>query len=189
MGFTWETAVSTVDGGHKIADLNLRDARDSADQGAHFRESQIQRGLLHGSLACLDGRFSRQLRLRVGVELALRNRARLRFGNIALYVERGVAELRFRLRELCLCLIQHRLERPRIDLKEHIVFVHEGAFAIVLLDEISGDLRLYLRIHVPIERGNPLAVDAARLFGPHLRLPLPGLRRLRGRRLLAASGA
>lgn len=113
--------------------------------------------MLHGSLTRRNGRFSCQFSLFIGVELALRNGARLRFGNIALHVKGGIAELSFRLRELGLRLIQRRLERPRINLKQDIVFVYVRAFAIILLDEIACDLRLYLRIYVPIECGDPLA--------------------------------
>jgi hypothetical protein len=143
-----------------IVKLDLRDAGDSADERAHFREVQIQLRLLHCGTAGRYGGFRGQFPLLVALELASRNGIRLGFGNVAFDVERGIAELRLSLRELGFRLVQHRLKWTRINLKEHVVFMNEGAFRIILLDQVPADLRLDLRIDIAVERRHPFAIDA-----------------------------
>jgi hypothetical protein len=120
-------------------------------------------------------------------KLALRNGIRLGFGNVAFDVERGVVELRFCLCELGFRLIEHGLKRTRVDLKEHVVLVNEGAFPKILLDQVPADLRLDLRIHISVERRYPFAMDADIRFDHTYDLYLRGPRR-RGL-LLGASSA
>src|ERR1700733_846650 len=172
---------------NEIADLDLRDAGNSADERAHLREAQIQFRLLNrgtvGRYACFRG----HLCLHVALELAARNGICLGLRDIAFDVQRGVAELRFCLRELGFRLVQHGLEWTRVDLEEHLVLVNEGAFLIVLLDQVSADLRLDLRIDISVERRHPLAVDADILLDHPCDLHLRGSRGVR--LLLRASGA
>lgn len=97
--------------------------------------------------------------MRVAFKLATGNRIRHRFGDVAFDVEHGVFELCFGLCELGFRLIQHGLKRSWIDLEEDVVYVDEGTFAIVLLDQVPGDMWLDLCVDIPIQRGDTLAVD------------------------------
>jgi hypothetical protein len=65
------------------------------------------------------------LRLRVSLELASRNGIRLGFRDVAIDIERGIAELRLCLCELRLRLVQHGLEWTGVDLKKHVVLTNE----------------------------------------------------------------
>ena len=49
-------------------------------------------------------------------------------------------------------LIHDGLKRPGIDLEKHLVPANQGAFQIILLDEVARDLRLDLRVHITIQR-------------------------------------
>jgi hypothetical protein len=120
-------------------------------------------------------------------ELALRDGIRLGFRDVPFDVERRVVKLRLRLCQLGFRLIQSGLKRTGIDLEEHVVFVNERTFPITLFDQIPGDLRLDLCIHISIQRRHPLAIDVDIPFDyPADFYP----RGLRGRRfLLGASGA
>ncbi len=160
----------------QVTDLDLGDTGDSTDERANFGKTQIQRRLLHCGTARCYGRFRGQLHLRVVLELAAGNGIRLGFRDIAFDVEGGVLELCLCLCELGFRLVEHGLKRARIDLKENVVLVNEGAFAIVLFDQVACDLRLDLRIDIPVQRGNPLAVEADILPGHAGNLYLWGLR-------------
>src|SRR3984885_14690404 len=153
----------------------------------YFGETQIQSRLLHRGAACGHGRFGGQLRLRVSLELASRNGIRLGFRDVATDVERGIAELCLCLCELRLRLVQHGLEWTRIDLKEHVVLMDQGTFPIILLDQVPADLRLNLRVDIPIERRHPLAIDADVPLDHPCDLPLR--RSPRGRFRLGAPSA
>ena len=61
--------------------------------------------------------------------------------------------------ELPFGLIEHRLKRPRIDLKQQLSFLDERAFGVVLREQIAGHLRLDLGVDHPVERADPFAVD------------------------------
>src|SRR5580698_5031867 len=78
---------------NEIADLDLRDAGNSADERAHFRETQVERRLLDRGTPSRYGRLRGQLGLGVALELAARNGICLGFRNVAIDVERGVVEL------------------------------------------------------------------------------------------------
>jgi len=69
------------------------------------------------------------------------------------------SELPVGLRELSLGLIEDGLKRAWIDFEENIVFVNEGAFAVILFYEIAGDLGLDVGVDRAIEGGDPVAVD------------------------------
>jgi hypothetical protein len=51
------------------------------------------------------------------------------------------------------------LKRARIDFEEHVIFVDERAFAVILLYEIAGDLGLDVGVNGAIQGGDPIAVD------------------------------
>src|SRR3984957_3358254 len=79
----------------EVADLDLRDAGNSTDERAYFRETQIQGGLLHRGAPSGHGRLRGQLRLGVALELTARDGIRLGFRDVAIDVESGIAELCF----------------------------------------------------------------------------------------------
>src|SRR6185295_5412240 len=64
---------------------------------------------------------------------------------------------------------QRRLERPAIDLEEHLPLVNGRAFLVVALQQVAADLRPDLCVDVTVERGNPFARqrDALRSDGDH----------------------
>lgn len=71
----------------------------------------------------------------------------------------SLAELPFGLGELTLRLIERGLERPRIYFEKDLAFAHVRAFAIVLKDQVSGNLRLDIGVHVTIECRYPVTVS------------------------------
>ena len=54
-------------------------------------------------------------------------------------------------------LAERGLERPPIDLEEHLALPDERAFPIRPAHQVAGDLRPDLRVDVAVERGDPLA--------------------------------
>ena len=101
----------------------------------------------------------------------MRDRARFGQWRVTLDIQAGLAELCLGLRQLRLRLIEGRLQRPRIDLKEHVAFPDDGSFPVVLFDDVPGDSRLNLRVHVSVERGHPVAVDRRVALNDRRRLP------------------
>src|SRR5262249_60889737 len=65
-------------------------------------------------------------------------------------------ELRLRLQQLGLRLIEGRLVRPRIDLEQQVSGVHYGAFRVVLTHEVPGDAGADRRGDVADERADVL---------------------------------
>ncbi len=159
MGSTCEMDVSVEVWADEIADLNTCDAGDSSHQRRDFRELKVQLGLLDVRLCRQDRCLGATLHLNFGIELALRDCARFGQRRVALDIEAGLAELCLGLRQLRVRLIERRLQRPRIDLKEHVALPYDGTFPVVLFDDVPGDSRLNLRVHVSVERGHPVAVD------------------------------
>jgi hypothetical protein len=158
MGLTCETA---VDGSrtHQVADLNGVDSGDSIDQGNDFGVAKIDGGLFDCRLVRFNGGFRGAQRLRVGIQLALRNRVNFRFGNVTLHVQVGIRHLRFRLRQLSPGLIEHRLKWTRINLKEHLVLFDECSLVIIPANQVTAHLRRNLGVDVAFERPYPLALD------------------------------
>jgi hypothetical protein len=64
-----------------------------------------------------------------------------------------------RLRKLTFRLIECRLKWPGIDLKQDLTALYDGAFPVILLDQVAGYLGLNLRIDISVERSNPVAVE------------------------------
>jgi hypothetical protein len=56
-------------------------------------------------------------------------------------------------------LIESRLQRARIDLKQDLIFVYLAAFRVILADEIAPDLWLNLGIDESIGNRDPVADD------------------------------
>src|SRR5580658_4572844 len=144
---------------HQVAHLHGIDAGDSVDEGSDLCVAKVYRGLFYGRLVGLDGGLRRAERLSVGIQLALGNGMSFRFGNITLYVQLGVRHLRLSLRQLSFGLIEHGLKWTGIDLKEELIFSDEAPFVIILANQITGHLRLNLRIDVPFESSYPLALN------------------------------
>src|ERR1700677_3180400 len=105
---------------HQVAHLHGVNTGDSVDQRGYAGVAKVYRGCFYGRLVGLDGRLRREERLRVGVQLALRNGMSFRFGYVALYIQLGVRHLRLSLRQLPLGLVKHGLEWTWIDLKEEL---------------------------------------------------------------------
>ena len=124
-----------------------------------MREVEIQLRLFDLGLGGLHRGVGRQVRLDVVVQLTLSDRSLFRQRSIPIDVELGLAELRLRLRELCLGLIKHGLKRTRIDLEKDLPLADRRTFFIVLRDEVSGYLRLDLRVVVPVQRRHPFLID------------------------------
>ncbi len=89
-------------------------------------------------------------------------------GERSVAVDVNLCELKLRLRladgalclaELTLRLRQRGLEGTRVDLEEDLAFLYDGAFAVVLLDEVAGDLRLDVGVDEAVERANPFVGD------------------------------
>jgi hypothetical protein len=76
--------------------------------------------------------------------------------NALLIPQRAVSELQGSYQ---VAVIECRLKRPGVDLKQDIADAHDRAFLVVLLDQVAGNLRLNLRIDVSVERRNPVPVD------------------------------
>ena len=146
-------------GSDEVSDLHARDAGDSTHQRCDFRELQVEFGLLDVGLRRQDQRLRAELRLNFRIELALGRsheprpaacRARHRgWPCQAVPLPGPTAPLHDR----------GRPEGPRIDLEEHLAFPDHRSFPVVLLDDVAGDSRLYLRVHVSVQRGDPVAVD------------------------------
>src|SRR5262245_18898400 len=146
-------------GSDEVSDLHARDTGDSTDQRSHFRELQVEFGLLDVRLCRQDRGLGTELRLEFRIELALGDGARLGQRPVALDIEIGLAKLRLRLGQLGFCLIEGRPQGPRIDLEQHVAFADGRAFPVVLLDDVAGDSRLDFRVDVSVQRGHPLGVD------------------------------
>ena len=52
-------------------------------------------------------------------------------------------------------MIERRLKRARINLKQHIALFHRTAFDVILCEQITGYRRADLRVHKTIQRANP----------------------------------
>jgi len=157
-----------------ISDRNLREAQVQLSD-AYLRPGRVDGG--DGSAVSLD----------VVVELAPRNRPRLGERSVALEVAGSLARVRLALGELRLGLIERRLKGARVDLEENVVLADEGTFAEVLPQQISGHLRLDLRVDVAVEGGDPLAIDRHVLLPDRRDFHSRGRRGGRGLRLPAAS--
>src|SRR5262249_21708872 len=71
---------------------------------------------------------------------------RLAYGSL------GLAELAF---GLCEC----GLEGARVDLEEDLTLLDDGTLAVVLLDEVAGDLRLNVCVDEAVDSAHPLIGD------------------------------
>jgi len=79
----------------------------------------------------------------------------LRQRRVAFHVQFHFARLRLVLREFRLRLVERGLKRARINLKQQIALFHLAAFGVVLREQITGDLRVDLRVHKSVERADP----------------------------------
>ena len=102
----------------------------------------------------------------LGVELALRDGVLRGEGCVAVYVNLRELQLRLSLTdgslgltELAFGLFQRGLEGTRVDLEEDLALLNDGALAVVLLEEVAGDLRLDVRVDVAVQSADPFVGD------------------------------
>ena len=157
IGSICDTVVSSVVGPTRSPICAVAIAATPGMSDVTLREPDVELGRLHRGRRGFHGGLRREIGLDVVVELTLRNRALAREGPIALQIALGLAELRLRLGQLRPRLREHRLERPAIDLEEHLALAHHRAFVVVALEQIAGHLRANLRVDVAVERRNPFA--------------------------------
>jgi len=85
---------------------------------------------------------------------------------VTLYVELrsalhryGIGKQRLGLCQLPFRLVQRGLKRPRVNLKQQLPLLDEGAFLVGLLHEVARDLRPHIGVRKPVERPDPLAIN------------------------------
>src|SRR6266849_7803063 len=144
---------------NEVPDLHLRDAGNPSDELRDFGELHVEFSLFDVCLRRLHQGLRTEPRLDFRIKLALGDRARLRQGRVSLDIEVGFAKLRLCLRELRLRLVECGLKRARVDFEKDLSLSHHGPFFVVLLDDVPGNARLYLRVHVPVQRYHAFAVD------------------------------
>jgi len=105
---------------HHVARVDEAQAGAAGDGSEDAAVGELQADRVDVALIRLDGRGELRHGGGLGVELLLRDEAALDQGAIALEVEPGVAERGLVLGELALGLGELGLERPRIDLGEHV---------------------------------------------------------------------
>jgi hypothetical protein len=143
-------------------------------------EAEVQLGLTYGAAGRFDGRFGRAVELDVVVELVLWDRPCLGERPIARYVSGRATLIRDARREVAVRLIERGLERAGIDVEQHFALPDKRAFADSLRDEIPVHAGSDLCVAVPVERGDPFAVDGyVSQLHPHY---FDGRRRRRRRR-------
>src|SRR5262249_50206633 len=134
----------------EVADLRGGLSGDSGDERTHLREAEVDLRGGDGSLCGCNlglccGEVGLGLRgcLVLGVELALGDGMLRCERSVAVYVNLCELQLRLRLAygslgltQLALGLIERRLEGARVDLEENGALLNDGAFAVVLLNEI-----------------------------------------------------
>ena len=138
IGSICDTVVSSVDGPTRSPICAVAIAATPSMSDVTFVKPTLSSRGLDRRLRRLHRGLRGEIRLDVVVELALRDRALLGQRPIALQVALGLAELRLRFGELRLRLRQRRLERPRIDLEQHLALAHDRAFLVVALEQIAG---------------------------------------------------
>ena len=183
-----------------------------------FGVSEIQLSGFHGRLRHPDGGLRRELgrlrggdvglgallRLQFAIHLALRDGARRGERRITLHVDlrqfqlgRGLRQLPFGLgllpvglRELTPRHVSGCLEGTRVDFEEHVVLVHETAFAIVLANYVTRDIGADFGVEKPFESRHPFARDRHVPLGCGSHADFRGQRRPgRPSTALAASGS
>jgi hypothetical protein len=155
-------------GTDEVPDLNLSEAGDAVDEGADLGESEVK-------LCGFDGGFSAYERglacgdlLDVVVELALGDGMGLGEGAVAVQVDFGELKLRLDLLQCALCPVEVGLKGARVNLEEDLAFVDDGAFAVILMDEIAGNFRRDLRVDVTCQGADPASIYGhILLFGRH----------------------
>src|SRR5580704_16820176 len=70
-----------------------------------------------------------------------------------------LSQLRLCLSQLRLCLVKRRLEWSRINLKEEFSLPDVGPLLIFPSEQIAGDLRFYVCIHLPGESPDPFSIN------------------------------
>ncbi len=143
----------------QVADLGFGDAGDALNWRGDLCEFKIQLRLLDLCLRRDRRRFGLQVRLHSVVIFFLADGLVLHQWTVAFYVELRLAQSGLSLGEQTFGLVEHRLERTRVNLKQQIAFLDRVALAIVLGLKIASDLRANLRIHQSVQRTDPFMKD------------------------------
>ena len=111
------------------------------------------------AVARCDCSLGRELGLDFGIQLCLGNSfLRYQWG-ITVYVQSALCQQGFCLGKFSLGAVESRLERPWVNLEQHLTLMNYRTFLIVLADDIARNLGMYLSIHISIEGCHPLVVD------------------------------
>src|SRR5258708_6935957 len=156
---------------HKVSNLSHSLASNAVHEGANLSKVQVQFGRPEGGFGSsyrrirCNHRRVRLLRLLfLVVELTLGYCSRLRQRSISLQIDLGEALLRLCLRKLALRLlylrvrlVHGRLKGTWVNLKENLIPGYRRAFTVILGDQVSTHVRLYLNVHKTIQCTDPSA--------------------------------
>ena len=174
-------------GVYQVPYLCLRNTGDAVNRGNNACETEVDTGGFdcgfadldlslrssNGSFCGLHLVFVGEVRLVCIVEVLFADRIDLCQRSVLVYIELahllvrlGCSELRLVLNQLrlCLsqlrlCLVKRRLEWSRIDLEEELSLPDVGSFLIFPSEQIAGDLRFYVCIHLPGESPDPFSIN------------------------------
>ena len=141
----------------EISDLSAGDRRHAIGERCDAGETEVQFCGLDRCLCRRDRRTRRVVRAHVVVQLILGNCPLFGQWLVTRQIALGLGELRLRLVQPGPCLGKHGFEGPSIDFEEQLTLPDEGTFLIRSANQIAGDLRSNLRVHIAVERSYPLA--------------------------------
>src|ERR1700733_5775917 len=78
-------------------------------------------------------------------------------GGVSVHVDLREAELRLRLPQLTLGLVEGRLKWTRVNFEKDLVLLDLRTFTIILANQVAVRLRLDLRVDIAVKRSNPLS--------------------------------
>jgi hypothetical protein len=99
-----------------------------------------------------------RIALYIQLRLELRGFGPVDFGLSGVYIGFRLRKLGDGDIDLGICLVDNCLEGSRVDLEEKVSHFDQGSFSIILRHQISGDLRMDLRIDKPDRCSDPLRV-------------------------------
>ena len=139
IGSTCDTVVSSVAGPTRSPICAVAMAATPSMSDVTFVNPRLSCAVSTAAVADLHGGLRRQVGLDVVVELALRDGALLGERPVALEIALGLPELRLRLGELRSRLRQHGLERPWIDLEQHLPLANERALLVGAPHQVAAE--------------------------------------------------
>jgi hypothetical protein len=161
IGSTVDTVVSSVvhARAEEVADLGLGDAGDAGDRRSDAGETEVEPGRLERCLGGFKRGFGREVGAGGVIEILLADGVHRRQGLDAGQVRPRRFITRRLLGTQSLRLFDGSLESARVDLEERLSLLHQLSFAVVLPDQVAGDLRTDDGIDVAVERADPFQVD------------------------------